>query len=1131
VSYAFRLRCLGAPALFTAAGEQVGFRTRKHLALLVRLALEPGKQFTRDYLADLLWPTAAPQLANHSLAQGLSVIKAKVAREAVVIQRTTVGLAAGWIDADVNHLSSTDAVIEGPFLDAFEIASARPFEDWKDEYRARLIPQIRDCLVRQMDAARRIGDFPTVQRHAERLQDLDPLAEEAIRGIMEARAWASDRSGALKAFARYEAKLLEELGAKPGSDLARMAALLRDGHRTSRSSSGALSTERADKRFEPEMLIGREREFGLLSDAWHIVRRKSPRIIVVTSDPGVGKTTLVNAFAATCQMDGAVVARAQAYDAERDLPFSVLGELVKQLAMQRAIGGADPEALSELTRISSEIVRVFPGVPKPADWSPDLMPLRIADAFLKVITAASLDNPVLVVVDDVHAADNASTAILHSIARKLSEARVLLVLTGRRSELRLSGAPWALTSDTSISRMGTLDLDVLPSDAASMLIARFTSNAAIRKPPVERIMRAAGGNPLALELLTREWSEHGATSLLRDLETLDTTPVPSIGIPRAIGVVFERQTHRLEPQMRAALDFAAVLGRRLSEVGLYAGIGLSAGSALEALSRLRDEGYLREVSGELEFRNELIRAQAYYSVPGAIRQRLHRRVAGLLAAEHPKGDRSICLEVAWHHLRGGNVALALPFAIDGAEAVLGVGVPHAAEEILKAILSAEPPPKNTENLELLLAKALIDQSKAEQASPLIEKLSSSHATTPRESAQIAMLRASAEFLLSRGQGPKYCEAARLALVAAKKTGDGQLIAQALFECARAGTEEGILDLLQTAEREADELEKAPGPIVPMAFLTKAYCRFFLGDPSQARDILHRGLQTTKDNANAAQIALIHSGLGISNHFLCRFEEAYQEHLTALELTRRVGDDGRLCTIAANLCTTLMNRGDYDEAIRYGRMSVECGESSANSTLVISYTNLIDPYMLLGKQSEAVDCLEKATKWMGPERRWKLRLQFLIEAASFALVQRNMALAIDLIEQIERLAHNRETAVAMPGAYWKLKLFRRATLGHWQEAYDAASLLVQRWRTSYTFPYLDLIALKAWMERTKSGAVEGETNEQLQAFSRLGAKGKRQLLVLQGFLEPSDAADREVKVRQMQPGLSQFNLSAAINSGR
>src|SRR5882757_1315980 len=500
VNHAFVLQSLGGPALFTAAGEQVRFRTRKHLALLVRLALEPGKQFTRDYLADLLWPEAAPQLANHSLAQGLSVIKAKVAREAVVIQRATVGLAAGWVDVDVTHLSDGAVRIDGPFLDGFEIPAARPFEDWKDEFRARLMPQMRDSLVRQMDAARRIGDFPTVEKHASRLQDLDPLAEEAMRGIMEARAWASDRSSALKAFARYEAQLADELGAKPGPELVRMADLLRDGRRTPAGARAAgYPPERADRRFEPETLIGREREFSVLYDAWLEARRKSPRIVVVTSDPGVGKTTLVNAFASSCQMDGAVVARAQAYDAERELPFAVLGELVKQLASQRAIGGADPEALSELTRISSEILKAFPGVPKPVEWSPELMPLRIADAFLKTVTAAAADSPVMLVVDDIHAADNASTAILHSVARKLNDTRVLLILTGRTNELRLSGAPWALTSDHSIPTIRSLELEVLPVESTVQLISRLAVSASQSDPPVERILRASGRNPLAVD--------------------------------------------------------------------------------------------------------------------------------------------------------------------------------------------------------------------------------------------------------------------------------------------------------------------------------------------------------------------------------------------------------------------------------------------------------------------------------------------------------------------------------------------------------------------------------------------------------------------------------------------------------
>ncbi|MGH7322001.1 MAG: BTAD domain-containing putative transcriptional regulator, partial [Candidatus Rokuibacteriota bacterium] len=282
------------------------FRTRKHFALLVRLALEPDKRFTRDYLTDLLWPGADSRRANHSLAQGLSVIKGKVAREAVLIQRASVGLAPGWVDVDLHHLGDAGVEIAGPFLDGFEIPAARPFEDWKDECRGRLLPQIRDCLVRQMDAARRIGDFATVERLAERLAELDPLAEEAIRGIMEARNWAGDRTNALKVFARYETQLAEELGAKPGADLVRMADLLRDGRRSApRPAAPEELPAPVRRRFEPETLIGREREFGILYDAWLEARRKAPRIMVVVGDPGVGKTTLTNAFVAGCQMDGA----------------------------------------------------------------------------------------------------------------------------------------------------------------------------------------------------------------------------------------------------------------------------------------------------------------------------------------------------------------------------------------------------------------------------------------------------------------------------------------------------------------------------------------------------------------------------------------------------------------------------------------------------------------------------------------------------------------------------------------------------------------------------------------------------------------------------------------------------------
>src|SRR3989442_15003265 len=95
-----------------------------------------------------------------------------------------------------------------------------------------------------------------------------------------------------------------------------------------------------------------------------------------------------------------------------------------------------------------------------------------------------------------------------------------------------------------------------------------------------------------------------------------------------IGAVFERQIRRLDAPTRAALDLAAVLGRRLADLSLYDVVDLSAAAAGEALSRLRDEGLLREVHGGLEFRNELIRAQGYYAVPGPARERPQRHKIG-----------------------------------------------------------------------------------------------------------------------------------------------------------------------------------------------------------------------------------------------------------------------------------------------------------------------------------------------------------------------------------------------------------------------------------------------------------------------------------------------------------------------
>src|SRR5437016_5191133 len=1056
---------------------------------------------------DLLWGNAPAHLARHSLAQALTVLKQKVGREHLLIQRAAVALVEGAVDADVANLDACDLQIRGAFLDGFDVPASAAFEQWKDEWRAKLTPRIRDCLVKQMDAGRRIGDFATVERHAQILHDLDPLSEDAVRGLIEARAWVGDRTNALKAFARFEADLATELGAKPSAELVRIADLLREGRRAApRPQSPDQRPERQERRFESETLIGRERDFARLYDAWLEVRRRTPRIMVVTGDPGVGKTTLTNAFVSTCQVEGAVVARAQAYDAERELPFAILAELIKQLTLQRAIGGADPEALSELSRVSPEIFNVFPGVPKPVEWSAEVVPLRLADSFLKAVEAATDEGPLVLVVDDVHAADNASAAILHMVARKLPRTRLLLILTGRTNELRTAAAPSALVSDTTVQALQGLELEPLSAEAAERLVTALAVRAdATLKPddlPTTRILQAGNGNPLALELLTKEWVAHGSSSLLSDIEALNTQPVANIGIPRAIGAVFDRQIRRLDATSRAALDFAAVLGRRLADLPLYEVVGLAPAAAGEALTRLLEEGFLREVHGGLEFRNELIRAQAYYAIAGPARQHLHRE-AGSVLAQRKVGDdpRSSNLEVAWHFLRGGDPSSALSSALGAAEAAIAEGAPSEAEQILAALLREPCAQASLQGLRLLLAKALLHQSKAEAADAVLGELVVSAGLTSRTLAEVTQMRAAAIYLVNRDVGESHCQAAAQALAAARTTDDVELIARALFEYARSGAQSGDEDRVLAAKKEIDNLlEDDTARQVPILHTAQGFCQFFsyeLGAAAKELDIM---LSLLDERTKPWEASLAFTGYGGCKDGLCEFDRAAELFLKALELARKCGDDSRASIIASNLCATKQDHGDFLAAIEFGELSVSLGTRALNQPrLATAYCNLASAALLAGQKQRALDYLESAHKLSERQQSWGSTIEFFMGCASLALLMRDTSLALEMIKRMERTAWKKERAVPNAGLFDKLRVYRATQESGPEYGVELATSAPERYRDRHHLYYLDALACTAWLENLTLGQSTDVTTRELELFTSLGAAGKLATLVAQGFL--------------------------------
>jgi tetratricopeptide (TPR) repeat protein len=370
-----------------------------------------------------------------------------------------------------------------------------------------------------------------------------------------------------------------------------------------------------------------------------------------------------------------------------------------------------------------------------------------------------------------------------------------------------------------------------------------------------------------------------------------------------------------------------------------------------------------------------------------------------------------------------------------------------------------------------------------------------------------MLRAAAEYSLHREPGERYCEVARDALTAAKNTGEPVLVARALFELARAGTESGLMELVLTAERGVKELaESVDIRSIPMSILTKAFCSMFLLRPRDALPALLEVSELPECRANLAQLAFIHSAIGLSHTFLCNLQEAQAAFLVCVELARRVGDDSRASNATANLCAVHVYRGQYEEAVRYGELSLKLGKASSSNTLLTSYVNLVDAYVLIGREAAAIECIESARRWLLPERRWKLRCAFLSEAATFALIQGNTSHALDLIAELQALAQDREDAVPMVGSYWKLKVFREAHIGSTDKAGKIAAAMLQRLQDACPLHYLDVLGAEAWLESWTLGRLTAATERDLGIFERVGASGRKALLTAQGFLAPKPTGE-------------------------
>jgi DNA-binding SARP family transcriptional activator len=646
-------------------------------SLLAFLLLHRDAPRARERIAFLLWPDSTESQAQTNLRHLLHTLRRSLpdagrfieVRPRVLRWRAQAPL---WLDVTVFER----AVAEGRLQEAVEMYRGDLLEgscdDWLLEERERLAQLHIHALERLAYELQEEGRWSEAIGYAERLVRRDPLREETYRLLMRLWDGSGDRARALRAYHACVAMLQRELGVGPSAatHAAYDSLLAVAPERGAQDQDGPATQPRAP-RGEPAAsawpLVGRMAEWARLAALWHEVERGTARLVLVTGEPGVGKSRLVEELRSWCAHGGAVTAEGRAYRAEGEMAYGFLAALLRSEAIAPRLRRLDRVQLTELARLLPELLSKVPDLAVPEPLPEGEQRQRLFRAAARAILATG--TPVLLVADDLQWCDVQTLQFVHYLVRAEPGGRLLVAATARREEMGARHPVSELV--TGLQALGgvcEIGLERLSREETGVLAERVAGRP-LADAEVERLYAHSEGNPLfVVEALRADPGTafaHGAR-----------------GGPQGRAVLAARLAQLSEPAADL-VGVAATIGREFTTEVLADASGMDEPGFVRGLDELWRRGLVRAHGpNAYDFSHGKIREAAYRALSPAQARHHHLRAARALE-RHRAADRdAISGRVAAHYDAAGAGGEAIAWYQRAAEAAQRL---HASADAVKSL--------------------------------------------------------------------------------------------------------------------------------------------------------------------------------------------------------------------------------------------------------------------------------------------------------------------------------------------------------------------------------------------------------------------------------------------------------------